>query len=332
MRCTFVLIAILAPYGHSLALFSSFTSNRPLGCAETPGIKRKVAVFGAGGYLGAYTFGYLQRAASLYGTGIGGASSPRNLCATSLGSQAMNKVLGKNFCLSYAGEQHIRLTNMKQIDSIIARLDGYDAIVMGTMYRLEKRPITSGTYEKRPNDKTLEFYLDEPRREETVGPQSFEMDVHLELFINTIEACKEVGVKHVVVIETPQTEEKAPEFLSILQASGLHYTYYRCNGHLLNFPDHTFWKGIQGDLSIAEIPLDNIAEWSSQKVGESIYREDLAATICQGLQYLPWTTSRCLSVTCHGSWDEAIQIAPKRQDRIWCGNSASLGTKFAAIM
>jgi shikimate 5-dehydrogenase len=37
----------------------------PKGCAAKPFDKKKIAVFGAGGYLGAVVFGFLQRAASL---------------------------------------------------------------------------------------------------------------------------------------------------------------------------------------------------------------------------------------------------------------------------
>ena len=35
------------------------------GCAAKPFEKKKIAVFGAGGYIGAVIFGFLQRAASL---------------------------------------------------------------------------------------------------------------------------------------------------------------------------------------------------------------------------------------------------------------------------
>jgi hypothetical protein len=35
------------------------------GCAANPLDKKKIAVFGAGGYLGAVIFGFVQRAASL---------------------------------------------------------------------------------------------------------------------------------------------------------------------------------------------------------------------------------------------------------------------------
>lgn len=65
---------------------------QPKGCAARPFEKKNVAVFGAGGYLGAIIFGFLQRAGALYGTGIAGTSSPRAICATGPSSAAINKV------------------------------------------------------------------------------------------------------------------------------------------------------------------------------------------------------------------------------------------------
>jgi hypothetical protein len=309
---------------------NSLSTPPPRGSAAVPLNKQKIAVFGAGGYLGSCIFGYLQRASNLYGTGMGGAASPRNLCATFLASQAMNKVLGKNFCLAYAGEQHVKLTDMTRVDAIAARLDGYSAVVMGTMYRLEQRPVTSGTYEKGPNDKTLEFYLDQPRRGETVGPQTFDIETHLTMFQNTLEACQRVGIQHAVVLETPQTEN-ASAFLSLLKASKIPCTYIRCRGELTNSADHTYWKGVQGDLSIQALTLDDIDNPATQPSGSPIYREDLAALVCQSLQSLLWSESRCLSVTSAGDWEGAIQVAKGRYDRNWCTNSQVLARKLVGI-
>mmetsp|Transcript_16113 Transcript_16113/g.25084 ORF Transcript_16113/g.25084 Transcript_16113/m.25084 type:complete len:167 (-) Transcript_16113:560-1060(-) len=115
---------------------------RPRGAAATPAQKKKVAVFGAGGYMGATAFGFLQRAASLYGSGLGGVSSPRSICATATASAAMNKVLSKNFVLSYAGEDMVRLTDMQDSNMIAQRLSGYKAVLMGTTYQLERLPVT----------------------------------------------------------------------------------------------------------------------------------------------------------------------------------------------
>ena len=328
MTTRFVVICVLSALLFHVDALST-PQRKPRGSAATPLNKQKVAVFGAGGYLGSNLFGFLQRASSLYGSGLGGAYSPRNVCATFFASQAMNKVLGKNFVLAYAGEQHVKLTDMTSVDAIAARLDGYSAIVMGTMYSLEQRPVSGGTYEKGPNSKTLEFYLDEPRRGETVGQQTFDMETHLQMFQNTLEACQKVGIRHAVVLETPQTLN-SNEFISMLKASGVPCTYIRVNGELTNYPDHTYWKGIQGDLSIQSRNMESVEE--SRKSGSSaIYREDVAALICQSLQSLPWSNSRCLTVSCNGDLEGAIKVAKGRQDRDWCANSQVLAAKLTGI-
>lgn len=341
----FVVLLCLLVTTTSVRALSSITPQhqKPQGCAATPLIKQKVAVFGAGGYLGACTFGYLQRAAALYGTGLSNLSgSPRLIGATSRSSMAMNRVLGKNFVLSYAGEQHVRLTDMRSVEAIAARLSGYGAVVMGTMYSLEERPVTGGTYETTPNQKTIEFFLDEPKGggdSDNNNKSDYDMNVHCELFENTLEACKVAGIQHAVVVETPQTKEYGDEFLSRLAASGLPCTYIRCNGGLVNFNDHTHYKGLQGDLSIQSTPItpsttttmtttkDDVAP---SQTGAPIYREDVAALVCQSLQSLDWTKSQCLTVTSNGDWDGAVRgVVKGRQDRVWCANSQILANKLA---
>ncbi len=49
----------------SISRPSTSLLSAPKGCAAKPFEKKKIAVFGAGGYLGAVVFGFLQRAASL---------------------------------------------------------------------------------------------------------------------------------------------------------------------------------------------------------------------------------------------------------------------------
>jgi hypothetical protein len=326
-----LLFILLAATQQNVSALSSVVQEKPLGSAATPIKKQKVAVFGAGGYLGACAFGYLQRAASLYGTGLGdGITSPRNICATSRSSQLMNRVLGKNFVLSYAGEQHVRLTDMTSVQAIAARLEGYGAVVIGTMYSLEERPVTGGSYEKNPNDKTLEFYLDEPKGGiDQDKKRDYDMSVHYEIFENTLEACKAASIQHAVVIETPGTTT-SDAFISRLAASGIPCTYIRCNGELSYYQDHTHYKGIQGDLSIQSAPLTDTADDSSTK-GAPIYREDVAALVCQSLQSLDWTKSQCLTVTSSGDWKDAVQGMVKgRQDRQWCANSRVLAGKLAS--
>jgi hypothetical protein len=57
-----------APSNRDIISISHPATSLPLapkGCAAKPFEKKKIAVFGAGGYLGAVVFGFLQRAASL---------------------------------------------------------------------------------------------------------------------------------------------------------------------------------------------------------------------------------------------------------------------------
>lgn len=59
------------------------------------GLIEECFVFGAGGNLGATLFGFLQRAGSIYGTGLGGVETPRAICATGVGAESLNKLLGE---------------------------------------------------------------------------------------------------------------------------------------------------------------------------------------------------------------------------------------------
>jgi len=120
-----------------------------------------VAVFGAGGCLGGAIFGFLQRASSIFGTGLGGINTPKCICATGSSSKDLNRILYTSFKAAYAGEELFSLTNVKDEAYLVNSLKGNDAIIMGTSYQYEIRPITFGSFEKSPNDKTLEFYLDE---------------------------------------------------------------------------------------------------------------------------------------------------------------------------
>jgi hypothetical protein len=54
-----------APSNRDIVSISRPLLLAPKGCAAKPFDKKKIAVFGAGGYLGAVVFGFLQRAASL---------------------------------------------------------------------------------------------------------------------------------------------------------------------------------------------------------------------------------------------------------------------------
>ena len=57
-------------------------STLPKGSAAVPFQKQKIVTIGNGGYLGGILFGYLQRAATIYTTGIGGTSGIRSIGGT----------------------------------------------------------------------------------------------------------------------------------------------------------------------------------------------------------------------------------------------------------
>jgi len=144
-----LILALLVLAGNAFSM--QMAANSPKGCASRPFEKKNVAVFGAGGYLGAVTFGFVQRAASLYGTGIG---KCRCIGATADTAVRLNGVLGKNFCLAQADESFIKLTDLSSVEMIASRLQGWDALVMGTELFVQSRPVTGGSYERTPNDKT----------------------------------------------------------------------------------------------------------------------------------------------------------------------------------
>ena len=324
---------------------------KPKGSAAIPFEKNKVAVFGSGGYLGATVYGFLQRASSLYGTGLGGSASPRSICATAAGSEGLNRILGRAFKLAFAGEDMIRLTDMQSVDSIKERIKGIDAVVLGTVYQLEKRPVTANTYGKTPNDKTFEFYLDDRNLAEEDIPYD-DMDTHLPIFQNSIEACKLAGVKHIVVVETPNTSSTQP-FAEILDDSGIPFTFVHASGSLENTKLYSFEEGIQSDINVQGFTLAKdytfkkgykSGDWNESfrseiKEGKNVLpREDLAAVVVQSLMSLDWTRSRCINVSTGGLMKKEKNVSseykPKKilkSDREWCMKSEILAEKLSVI-
>lgn len=134
-----------------LQLGLSKSSKIPQGCAAHPAQKKKIAMLGCGGYLGAVTFGFLQRAMSLYGTGIG---NIRCIGSTSDTAIRLNTILGRHFGLAQADESFIKLTDILSVEQLQKRLQGWEAIIIGADIVVQRRPVTGGTYEKHPNDKT----------------------------------------------------------------------------------------------------------------------------------------------------------------------------------
>ena len=112
--------------------------NLNKGSAMKPFEKKKVAIFGGGGYLGGMIFGFLQRCSSLYGTGISSINStPKVISACGISAKELNLILGTKFVLAQADESFIKLTNMKDLESIENRVNGMDAVIIGTKYTLE---------------------------------------------------------------------------------------------------------------------------------------------------------------------------------------------------
>ena len=320
-------------------------SAKPKGCAAVPYNKKKVAVFGTGGYMGATIFGFIQRASSLYGTGLGGVSTPRSICATPIGSDALNRVLGRTFKLAFAGEDMIRLTNMQDTDAISQRLKGINAAVLGTVYQMEKKSIALGSYEKSPNDKTYEFYLDDKYAAEWEIPAD-DMETHLTMFQNSVDACKAAGLEHIVVVETPSTKDMKP-FAKILDDAGIPFTYIRVDGQLETTKMYSFEEGVQFDLDVQGSNMaDNYltrngyvsGDWSDNVIqatgtNDIVAREDVAALAVQSLMSLEWTKSRCLSVASLSPFEELDwkQKSKVKSDKDWCMKSEVLADALKNI-
>lgn len=308
------------------------------GTAATPIKKKTIAVFGSGGYLGGLTFGFLQRASSLFGTGISGTNSPRAVAATSVTADAVNRLLGKHFQLAQASENFFTLRDFTNVKSVARTLQSVDGVIMGTRYQLEKRPVTMGTYEDSPNSKTMEFFLDE--RYGTMNPvEDEEMDAVL--FKNTVKACMKGGVKHMVVIETPSTTaEQRVTCAEILERSGVTYTYLIMDGELVKCGDlnYNFEKGVQNTMRVKAVkgtrtqqnPAGWVTELGELSTDETVIREDVAALAVQCLLSLDWKSSRVLLVQSGAK----IDAAPKkgyRMDKEWCYNSQLLEQTLASI-
>lgn len=336
--------------------FLSMQASKDLGASFKPYDKKKIAVFGTGGYLSSTIYGFLQRAASIYGTGISDvSSSPRAICATSAGAGSLNTIIARSFKLAFVGENFIRLTNLKDVENIKARIQGNDAVILGTVYLLALKPVTAGTYEKSPNDKTLEFFMDDRYMvDPTISAD--DMDVHLELFQNSIDACKLAGIQHITVMETPATKDSKP-FAEILDRAGIPFTYIHASGDLENTKSYTFEEGVQSDMNLQGFTLADgytskngytAGDWSESfndeikgNENQNIPREDLAAVAVQSLMSLDWRKCRCIDVSSNGKLtkkDESVsedgQYVPQKilkSDKDWLLQSEIIAEKVRAI-
>mmetsp|Transcript_26609 Transcript_26609/g.56619 ORF Transcript_26609/g.56619 Transcript_26609/m.56619 type:complete len:354 (+) Transcript_26609:64-1125(+) len=319
---------------------STSLNMEPKGCASKPFEKKKIAIFGAGGYLGATAFGFLQRAASLYGTGIAAGSSPRAICATSGGPEGLNKVLVPSFKLAYAGEDLVRLVDTSDVDHIAERLKTFDACILGTTYQLEQRTVTLNTYEKTVNDKTYEMYLDERYGAWQNNVPDDDAEIHASIFSNSVRACREAGISHLVVVETPRTAQPM-DFVTILEEEGIAYTYVRAMSALKKDVNFTFEKGISNKLGVVNLPAgSSVTPFDAQNSGSetSMYREDFAALIVQSLMTLDWGESRILEVSStpgstlsSGYKEKRPANRPMLFDKEWCPNSEVLAEVLSTL-
>jgi hypothetical protein len=207
------------------------------------------------------------------------------------------------------------------VDAIKERVLGFDAAILATRCTVEKRPVTFGSYESGPNDKTTEFYMDRPRS--STDKVKDDPEFSMELFQSSLEACRAGGIKRVVVVETDGEFENpslaGDKYLNALNSCGISYTYLRPSGRLENFPDYTFAKGVQGNLKVDMWNgFDSSRETTDSDV---IYREDLAALCVQSLLSLDWNSNSILQVRSTGpaAMEQTGLIAKE-----WCVNSKSL--------
>jgi hypothetical protein len=114
--------------------------NEPGSAAERPINKQLVAVCGAGGDAGRFIYGYVQRAAQTFESGL---KAPRALVGAARGSRALNVCLGTSFILAYADESLVQRCDFRDDEIIKKRLNGCSVVV--TPYRMRPQGAVTGT-------------------------------------------------------------------------------------------------------------------------------------------------------------------------------------------
>ena len=291
------------------------------GTASNPLDKKKVAVLGGGGYFGAVTFGFLQRASSLYGTGIGGV---RCIGSTADTSQRLNRILSKHFCLAVADESVVKLTDLvsSPADAVADRLAGWDALVFGADLNLQMKPVTPNTYEKGPNDKTWEVYWGNPKggfSQSDVGDDEADR-ARMTVLGNLLQGARRAGVQRLIAVE--QTSS-AIRLEPLLRESGIPYLLVR-HGELSETKDYTYRNGVQGELLVRKLRADDSAggDGAAAELSPAAC-EDVAALCVQSLLSVDWSDDACIEVTgtSNGIRDYQGGSTNKRPDQEWCVNS-----------
>jgi len=233
----------------------------------------------------------------------------------------------------------VALTNMKEIESIQRSLKGMDAAILGTSYQLEIRPVTGGSYEKSPNDKTFEFYLDE-RRGVTWQLVENDKERDLVMFQNSVAACKLANIKHLIVVQTAPLQN-IKEYATALKESGVTFTFISCYANSETSKYFSFEIGLQEDLGVNTIKgaADNdtwvkLCGESGEATSLKVARESIAALAVQSLMSLDWDQSRILKVMTTADLKEEDKVKLPRNpkfDLVWCMNSECLERKLASI-
>ena len=101
-------------------------NNEPGSAAARPINKQLVAVCGAGGDAGRFIYGYVQRAAQTFESGL---KAPRALVGAARGSRALNACLSSSFILAFADESLVQRCDFRDDEIIKKRLNGCSVVV-----------------------------------------------------------------------------------------------------------------------------------------------------------------------------------------------------------
>ena len=285
--------------------------------------KKSVAVLGGGGYIGALAFGYLQRCMALYPTGI--SRSCRVIGASAETSIRLNRVLGGKFTLAVADESFIKLTDLTRSTAIQERLDTVDALIIGDAFSLQQRSVTPNTYEKTPNDKAWEFYLDDF----TGDISENEMKLGRDIIANALQAASNT-VQHVFAIKTNAKSDEF--FVKELENCGIPFTCL-CVPTLERRPaSFTYREGVRNNFRVESYP-----DWEStknaiqiQSVDSRAFTEDVTALLIQAIQSLDWRETRFLKID---ALDSEVSFQSKsRPDQQFIVNSQVLEKALYSAM
>ena len=161
------------------------------------------------------------------------------------------------------------------------------------------------------------------------------------MFTNSVKACKEAGLSHLVVIETPRTVRPV-DYMNILEEEGgdITYTYIRTDSPLSKDKTYTFEKGISNKLDVRIVDKSALISSSIDTAQKSdkesaINREDLAALIVQSLMQLDWKKSRILEVSPSeiniSSGFGTKEKRKQKYDQFWCPNADLFGDVLSAL-